>query len=295
VMDGGILSPVIESGVLSSPAAAGTNVLDAQGKHWSANVFAHFIVEVYEGRGSPQMRVITSNDKNSLVIDGTWETALAKGAKFRIFSYDPKLSGEVAAIEDKLDDPVHGLAALDTDISAVGMEVANVETKINRELCFKDQWCVTPIANTWILGVAGADFSLSDVVFPASFIPTGATINAVYLMLKWRKQVDSSGAPNAINGASKTIRLKKSTGAWGVDDVIGIMFADNQLQTAASGTEGGDMIIGSYDVKNEVDDMNGVTYNVATRQTARADAPIVDGASLTLYDVYVGLRVYYTL
>jgi len=131
VMDGGILSPVIESGVLSSPAAAGTNVLDAQGKHWPANVFAHFIVEVYEGRGSPQMRVITSNDKNSLVIDGTWETALAKGAKFRIFSYDPKLSGEVTAIKDKLDDPVHGLAALDAEIDAVSSKTDDLQSKLD--------------------------------------------------------------------------------------------------------------------------------------------------------------------
>jgi len=157
----------------------------------------------------------------------------------------------------------------------------------------KDQWCATPIASLAI-PAAAADLTFADVVFPADFLPAGAVIESVQLMLKWRKQVDSSAAPNAINGANHTIRIKKSTGAWGVDDVIGIMFADNQLATDASATEGGDMIVGSYDVDSEVDDTDGITYNVRSEETNRGDAIHVDGASLTLYDVYTGLRVYYT-
>ena len=158
----------------------------------------------------------------------------------------------------------------------------------------KDQWCQTPLASLAISNVA-ADLTFSDVVIPSGFLPSGATVLSVHLMLKWRKQVDSSGGANAINGASKTIRVKKSSGSWGTDDVVGITFADNQLATDASAAEGGDMIIGSHDVSGEVDDVDNATYNVRSEQTNRADAMVVDAASLVLYDVYTGLRVCYTL
>lgn len=159
---------------------------------------------------------------------------------------------------------------------------------------FKDQWCATPIASLAIPAVA-ADLTFASVVFPASFLPAGAAIQAIYLILKWRKQVDSSTSANAIAGASKTIRVMKSAASWGTDDVVGITFADNQLATGASATEGGDVIIGSADIKSEVDDVDDATYVVVSEQTNRTDAMVVDGASLTLYDVYTGLRVYYTL
>jgi hypothetical protein len=121
-------------------------------------------------------------------------------------------------------------------------------------LSFKDQWCATPIASLALTNVA-ADKDFSNVVFPTGFLPTGAIVQAIYLMVKWRKQVDSSAAPNAINGASKTIRVMKNGAVWGTNE----------------------------------------TYNVRSEQTNRTDALVVDGDALTLYDVYTGFRVYYTL
>lgn len=173
-------------------------------------------------------------------------------------------------------------------------DIDSLTTSRNRQVFYKDQWCATPIASLAIPAV-GADLALSNVVFPANFLPAGATVQAVYLMVKWRKQVDSSGAGNAINGAGKSWRVKKSAGAWGADDVEGIVLADNQMATDGSATEGGDMIIGDTDIKSEVDDVDNETYNVRGDQTNRADAPVVDGASLTLHDVYTGLKVYYTV
>lgn len=163
-----------------------------------------------------------------------------------------------------------------------------------RVLCCKDQWCATPIASLAISNAA-ADLTFSDVVFPANFLPTGAVIDSVYLMFHWRKQIDTSLAINAISAANKTIRVKKAAGAWGTDDVVGITFANGQLSTAAAATETGGIIIGSADIDSEVDDTNGVTYNVRSDQTNRADALVVTAASLTLYDIYTGLRVYYRL
>lgn len=158
-------------------------------------------------------------------------------------------------------------------------------------LC-KDQWCATPIASLAIPAVA-ADLSFSDVVFPANFLPEGAIIDSVYLMVHWRKQFDSSGAANAVDGAGYAIRVKKSTGAWGADDVVGITFADNSLATDADAVEGGTIIIGDADISGEVDDVDGVTYNIRSEETNRGDAVVVDAASLTLYDIFTGLRVYY--
>ncbi len=175
-----------------------------------------------------------------------------------------------------------------------GGDAAAQKTQQERTVLFKDQWCATPIASLAIPAVA-ADLAFSDVVLPAGFLESGAVIQAVYLLLKWRKQVDSSAAPNAIAAAAKTVRVKKSSGAWNTDDVVGITFADNQLATGGSATEGGDMIVGDADISSEVDDADTETYNVASRQTGRTDAPIVDGASLTLHDVYTGMRVYFTL
>lgn len=164
--------------------------------------------------------------------------------------------------------------------------------QVGGQLLCKDQWCATPIASLAVPAVA-ADLTFSNVVFPANFLPEGATIDSVFLMLHWRKQVDSSGGANAINGASKTIRIKKNGGAWGTDDVVAITFANNSLATAANATEGGTIIIGDADISGEVDDVDNETYNVRSEQTNRADAILVDGASLTLYDIFTGLRVYY--
>jgi hypothetical protein len=114
-------------------------------------------------------------------------------------------------------------------------------------------------------------------------------------MVRWRKQLDSSGAPNGVAAASKTIRIKKSTGAWGTDDIVAITFADNSLMTAANGNEPGIWIVGSTDLQSEVDDIDNATYNIRSEETNSGEGIIVDGASLTLYDVFTGLRVHYNL
>lgn len=209
------------------------------------------------------------------------------------------ISADVAAVKTdsgnlitRLGTPAAGTVA--GDVESVETKVDTENTRSARVCLFKDQWCATPIASQAITAAA-ADLSFSDVVLPTGFLPSGAVVQAVYLLFKWRKQVDSSGAANAINGASKTIRVKKSTGAWGTDDVVGITVADNQLATALNATEGGDMIVGDADISSEVDDLDNVTYNVRSEQTNRTDALVVDAASLTLYDIYSGLRCYFTL
>ena len=99
------------------------------------------------------------------------------------------------------------------------------------------------------------------------------------------ENTSASGA-NAINGA-QAIRVKKSTGTWGVDDVVAINLPDNLWTVAASTRESGDVLIGDNDVKSEVD--GDATYNL------RFEDALVDYANLQLNDVLVGLRFYFEL
>ncbi len=205
------------------------------------------------------------------------------------------MSNWVQWLLDRLGAPVG--ASLSVDIAAIDtvVDAIQVETdKLSSALHFKDQWCATPKATVALPAVAG-DLDFSDVVFPAGFLPAGATVDSIYLMLKWRKQVDSSSAPNAVAAAAKTIRVMKTGGAWGTNDIVALTLADNQLAIGADATEGGDMIIGDTDIKSEVDDVDNETYNFRSEQVNAGEGIIVDGASLTLHDVYTIMRVYFTL
>lgn len=74
----------VETGEVGTPAAAGSNILHGGGKSWPVDAFKSLMVEVYEGVGSHQARVIGGNGTNALVIVGAWEKAIGVGAKFRI-------------------------------------------------------------------------------------------------------------------------------------------------------------------------------------------------------------------
>jgi len=130
------------------------------------------------------------------------------------------------------------------------------------------------------LPATATDINLSDVVLPNI---TG-TIVRVYVGIKFRmiENTSASGA-NAIQGA-QNIRIKKSSGAWGTDDIAAINLADNQWTVAASTREGGDIQMGDNDVVSEVDAFN-ATYNL------RFEDADVDYDYLRLNDVQVFLIV----
>lgn len=133
------------------------------------------------------------------------------------------------------------------------------------------------------LPAIAADIDLPNVVVAG--LPSGTLIRVVVVLKTRALENTNSGGPNAINGA-QAIRIKKSTGIWGVDDVVAIDLVDNMWTLSASAREAGDVLIGDNDVKSEVEG-NG-TYNL------RFENALVDLASLRLNDVLVGLRFYYT-
>jgi len=140
------------------------------------------------------------------------------------------------------------------------------------------------------------DGAAADLDFPSvvvSGLPAGFTLVRVTAMLKYSHRKDTSAADNYMDQASKTIRVKKSTGSWGTDDVVAIDMPQNSLYTTKSTKEGGDLIVGDNDVKSEVD--GDATYNFRSEQTNRSDAISALADHLELYDVQMGIRIEYAI
>lgn len=151
-----------------------------------------------------------------------------------------------------------------------------------------DFWSEPPQATLTIPAVA-ADLALPDVVVAS--LPAGITILRVVAGYKFGKRRDTSAAQNQIGAAGKTLRIKTAAGAW--PGTVAMTFALNQLRTEASGVEGGDAGWANTDLSAVV--VGDGTYNFASRETGSADALVATGASLILYDIQMGLRVYYLL
>ncbi len=126
------------------------------------------------------------------------------------------------------------------------------------------------------------DYTLPNVV--VSGIPTGVTLVRVAATLKVRAIENLAANINYISGDC-SIRVKKSTGAWGVDDVAAIDLPSNMWTIAASTRESGDVVPGDNDVKAEVDG-NG-TYNLRFEDVAIAFD------SLLLNDIEVCLTFFF--
>ena len=173
------------------------------------------------------------------------------------------------------------------DLTEIKNIISEVQNILARKVSFLDSWSAP--ANKITISDVAADLTFPDIVVPA--LPSGLSIKKVALVLSVRALADISAGDNYINGADKTIRIKKSSGAWGVDDVVGITLPNQGLYCKASAKEAGPVIIGDTDLSALVN-ANG-SYNVASRQTVSGDALVAFGASLELYDIQVGLRVFW--
>ena len=119
-------------------------------------------------------------------------------------------------------------------------------------------------------------------------IPVEATIIRAVAIIRIRAIENTYAGLNGNVGATN-IRVKKSTGAWGVDDIAAIALTDNQWMIPTSAREEGDFVQeGSIDVSAEVDDPD-ADYDF------RFEDNQVDQDSLKLQDVQMGLRIYFTI
>ncbi len=196
------------------------------------------------------------------------------------------ISALIAAVEGKLDVPANFMA----DVSALALEATlgthdtDIKAKVDRKV--SPMLFLSVIDDVIDLPATAADTDLPNVVI--SGIPDGATLTKVLVFVKVRaiENTSATGA-NTIQGA-QNIRIKKSTGTWGVDDIIAIPLTDNMWTIAKSTREFGDVIGGddAHDVKGEVDE--NATYNL------RFEDADVDYDYLRLNDVQVMIKVWFT-
>lgn len=179
------------------------------------------------------------------------------------------------------------ISEVQTGMTQVENALTEVQNTLARKVSFFDNWSAP--ANKIMISNVAADLTFPDIVVAA--LPSGLTIKKVVLVLSVRALADISAADNYVDGADKTIRIKKSSGAWGVDDMVGITFPNQSLYCKASAKEAGPVIIGDTDLSVLVN-ANG-SYNIASRQTVSGDALVAFGASLELYDIQVGLRIFW--
>lgn len=208
----------------------------------------------------------------------------------------------VDEVESLLKNGTYGLSALKTEIDANETKIDNVDSDLvthatalgthdtdmkadfDRHVTWIDCWS-DEVANVTITG-GSTDVNLPDVIIPT--LPTGATIWKVIILFKCHTLKDTSTADNAINGAA-AIRIKKSGGTWGVDDIVAYDIIDNSwmVDVSEATEKSGPCFIGNMNNDNlsgEVD--AAATYNL------RFEDIQADGANLILEGVAVGLRVY---
>lgn len=162
-----------------------------------------------------------------------------------------------------------------------------LEDELAKKYSFMDFWSA-PEDKLTITDTAG-NITFPDIV--VSGLPSAATLKRAVLIMTCRAIEEDSGADNKINAASKTLRIKKSTGGWVADSLVAITLAQNSLYCAADTKEAGPAMIGDTDVKAEVD--GDATYNVMSNHDDTNDAIVVVAASLYLYDVQVGVRIFF--
>jgi len=123
-----------DRGAITSPIQAGGNVLSDSTKLWKDGLFRNYLVRVTAPAGGRELAIVDDNIKSTLVIRGLWLSSYPIGSVYEILAigdlrqalrdvfgggsdisaanpletHDPK----VAAVEDKLDHPDYGLAAL---------------------------------------------------------------------------------------------------------------------------------------------------------------------------------------
>ena len=153
-------------------------------------------------------------------------------------------------------------------------------TDIGRMVFSLDFWSPSQ-EEVQLTNVAG-DKTLPTVTVAG--IPAGATILRVVAMFKFRAVENTNAAANKLNGAQDIQVRDDSPGAW----ADAINFVDDQFGVDAGPLrEGGDVFIGSIDIKATVVGNDGYNF--------QWDEGVADLANLQFNDLQVGLRVKFTV
>jgi hypothetical protein len=95
-----IRSLAVDSGTVTTAAAAGTNVLNDSSKNWANDIHKNRLVKIVHGAGAGQMAVIQNNTARSLVIKQSWTAALDATSVYVISDVD--IASEFTALKEAL-------------------------------------------------------------------------------------------------------------------------------------------------------------------------------------------------
>lgn len=126
------------------------------------------------------------------------------------------------------------------------------------------------------------DTALPNVV--VADIPSDATVIRAILILKYSSKKDTSSGDNQITAGK--ITSKETTGGTYVD---ALNLISGEIKVTADTKEGGDVHPGDNDISGST---SGIIGNCTVQSVF--DGVTTTGASIELYDVQVGVRVYFT-
>ena len=250
---------------------------------FDSTVYNRETIAINKGRIAE--RILVKNDGTDtlfLVISHTG--GLSFSAEVPLYKGESKIYYNVHEI--RLRSPTVGNAyrVMEYELNPTSISVTDIDTLVQQsvtKVSMMEFW--SALDDIITLTTATTNVNLPDITI--ADIPANTTILRVVGMFKCRAFNNTSVAVNAINTAA-VINIKKSTGAWAVDDVALINIADNIWSTAASTKEGGMLIEGTNDAASEVD--ANATYNLRFNGNV-----FVDGNNFELIDVLVGLKVYF--
>lgn len=205
-------------------------------------------------------------------------------------SFDIDVKPEIATNLAQIISSTTALTTILTDnFLAVNTNINDNETKIDtliaRTYVQSLEYWSLPSQITIDLTTTPGDKNFNDIVVIG--IPATATILYVQLILNCPILYSSHATlPNKLS-ASQKIRIKKSTGAWDVDDIDGISFEDDDLFFREPVSSSGcNYIHGNVDVKSVVDE--DATYNVQLEDGVSAEDHFYLASS------QVGLKIFFT-
>jgi len=278
-LDAGSLR-VFASSATSNGHALGTTIV-CSGLPTVADFDGNAVV-ITSGSYKGESRSINgSTTGGTITVDAAFSGQIDEGIKFGIFA----LRSVVVAVGDVAGDVGDASACgLGSIYGILGCPTETMTACLSHKVSYMEFWSVTDAVLD--LPAVAADVNCLDIV--VSRIPSGATIIKALGTTQFRKITNlNAGGNNGIKGA-QNMRIKKSSGTWGADDVVFLPLVDNQWNLAASTSEGGGIFIAddASDAHDEVDE--NATYNV------RFEDALVDLATLTLYDLKVGLKIWFT-
>ncbi len=219
-------------------------------------------------------------------VNGTITVASGFSAQIKRGTFYRVLNVSSGAVIDAMLTPITTNTNL---IPGIVADTTLIQAALARKFSFVDFWSA-PTDKVTVVNAPVVDIPFPDIVVVG--LPAGLSVKRVVLIMSSRALNNTAGAANYINAAGKTLRIKTAAGAWGTDDIVAITFANNSLYVKASSKEPGPVIIGAADLSALV--TGNATYNVRSDQTTRGDALVALANSLELYDIQVGLRVFYS-